>query len=786
MKHKLLIAFFSPLLIAGSLRAQCTPITPTATNASVNCGGSAALTATGSAGYQWWDQATGGTLLASTATYNTPALTSNMSYYVEGTDTAPQDMMGLPGHSSIFSGSVRGYYFTAPVDFIITGLKMPPEVAGLQNIAVMRFPATPPLYSTVTNTFTMLFLTQNDPTVGIIPVNIQVYAGDIIGILGQAGTSNSYGATNFATTIAGQPVTLNRLGMQFNLNTTAPQDLWTESGGSISRVEMYYTTMCASPRVQVDVAVNPIPVAATAATPTLCGGGSTTLTATGATTFNWMPGNMSGSSVTVSPSATETYTVTGTDPSGCTNTAMVTVTVASIPTVVANSTATTVCSGDPVTLTGSGAATYTWAAAMTVTDNVAFNPTATDTYTVTGTDANGCSNTDMITVNVNALPTVVANSTATTVCSGDPVTLTGSGATSYTWAAAISVTDNVAINPTATDTYTVTGTDGNGCSNTDMITVNVNALPTVVANSTATTVCAGDPVTLTGSGATSYTWAAAMTVTDNIAFTPTATDTYTVTGTDGNGCSNTDMITVNVNALPAVAANSTTTAVCTGSPVTLTGSGAATYTWSGSVTDGVAFNPTTTDTYTVTGTDANGCVNTDMVTVTVNPLPTVSGSAASTTVCLSDAAVTLTGNPAGGTWSGTGVTGNSFTPSAAGTGPETVTYLYSDVNGCEGNAPVVITVNACVGVTEELSVNNVNIFPNPNNGAFTIAVNANVGDVVIVITDMQGRVVYSSIENNVQSGFTKQISLEKEAAGLYFVSITANGEQRTEKISVQK
>jgi hypothetical protein len=65
-------------------------------------------------------------------------------------------------------------------------------------------------------------------------------------------------------------------------------------------------------------------------------------------------------------------------------------------------------------------------------------------------------------------------------------------------------------------------------------------------------------------------------------------------------------------------------------------------------------------------------------------------------------------------------------------------------------------------------------------------VNANVGDLVVVITDMQGRVVYSSSENNVQTGFTKQISLEKEAAGMYLVQITANGEQRTEKISVQR
>ena len=288
MKHNLLklhLAFAS-LIISGTLSAQCTAVTPTASNTTINCGSSAALTASGSVGYQWWDQSTGGTLLGSSATYTTPALTTNTSYFVEGTDTSPQALMGLPAHGSVYGGNVRGYYFTAPVDFTITGLRVPVEVTGLQNIAVVRLAALPPLYASTTNAFTQLFLTQNDPTVGIIPVNIQVFAGDIIGILGQAGSNNSYAPGPYSTTIAGQPVTLARLGMQFPLTTTAPQDLWTEASGSISRVEMYYTTTCVSaPRVQVDVTVTPIPVVATAVTSTICAGGSATINATGATTF---------------------------------------------------------------------------------------------------------------------------------------------------------------------------------------------------------------------------------------------------------------------------------------------------------------------------------------------------------------------------------------------------------------------------------------------------------------------------------------------------------------------
>src|SRR5205814_2289561 len=118
-----------------------------------------------------------------------------------------------------------------------------------------------------------------------------------------------------------------------------------------------------------------------------------------------------------------------------------------------------------------------------------------------------------------------------------------------------------------------------------------------------------------------YTWDNG--VTDAVPFNATATTTYMVTGTDVNGCMNTATTTVTVNPLPTVVANSTATAVCTGSNVTLTGSGATSYTWDNSVTDGVPFAPGSTTMYTVTGTDANGCMNTDMITVTVNPLPVV-------------------------------------------------------------------------------------------------------------------------------------------------------------------
>jgi extracellular elastinolytic metalloproteinase len=98
----------------------------------------------------------------------------------------------------------------------------------------------------------------------------------------------------------------------------------------------------------------------------------------------------------------------------------------------------------------------------------------------------------------------------------------------------------------------------------------------------------------------------------------------------------------------------------------------------------------------------------------------------------------------------------------------------------------VITVNACTGVTEQSLLNGISIYPNPNNGIFTIAVNSNVGDLTIVITDLQGRVVYSSTEKNVTAGYTQQIDLQSQAGGIYLLQISGNGEQRVDKITVQK
>ena len=160
-----------------------------------------------------------------------------------------QTLMPLPPHSNIYSGTVRGYWFVAPTSFNIVGLRVSPDAgAGDQYIHVMRInDPVPVLYPTASTNFTTLAYISAAPNSVMQTVNIPVNTGDIIGILGAAGTgtNNSYSGsvTPYATTIGGFPVNLSRLLYQGAI-TSGPAPNYSTEGSPypISRVEMYYIT----------------------------------------------------------------------------------------------------------------------------------------------------------------------------------------------------------------------------------------------------------------------------------------------------------------------------------------------------------------------------------------------------------------------------------------------------------------------------------------------------------------------------------------------------------------
>lgn len=484
----------------------------------------------------------------------------------------------------------------------------------------------------------------------------------------------------------------------------------------------------------LNVTITPLPTVLISGTDAICPGGSTNLTASGATSYTWSPAlglsATTGANVTASPATTTTYTVTGTDGSGCTATDDIVITVNPLPTITASANV-AICDGESTVLQGFGGATYTWSPgtdlSATSGQSVTASPTSTITYTVTGTDANGCQNTASVEVTVNPNPTI--SITGSPTCSVDLLT--------YSLAVSVSAGD---VTSTA---GTVTNTSGNNWSITGVpagtnITLTVTsgtcdeALAVLAPDCSCPTIanaislgdedfCIGSAIPTLGVQAVSgiaFDWYDAASggtalATNTNTYTPTAAGVYYVQARDiATGCLSTTrtQITLTQNALPTIVATDDF-AICEGDVATLTASGAVNYAWVGT---GLVSNSGSTVTanlntgvftFTVTGTDGNGCTDTENVQVTVNPVPSITIVNAPTcsvdlltwSVDVSVTAGTLTSSA--GTITNTG--GNNYTISGIGAGTNitlTVTAL-----GCASdlaiNAPVCNcpTVDAPIG-----------------------------------------------------------------------------------------
>ena len=200
-----------------------------------------------------------------------------------------------------------------------------------------------------------------------------------------------------------------------------------------------------------------------------------------------------------------------------------------------------------------------------------------------------------------------------TVCQGDQVTLSGSGGSNYNWSGGIN--NNTPFVPSNSQDFVLTALSSNGCLGTDTVSVTVNSAAGISAGND-TTVCQGNQVTLSGSGGSNYNWNGG--INNNTPFVPSNSQDYVLTALSSNGCLGIDTVSVTVNPRPLVIAGNDQS-ICEGDNVTLTASGAETYSWNNGISDGVSFGPPLgTTTYTLTGTDGNGCIDTDEVVVTSN------------------------------------------------------------------------------------------------------------------------------------------------------------------------
>jgi len=377
----------------------------------------------------------------------------------------------------------------------------------------------------------------------------------------------------------------------------------------------------------------------------------------------------------------------------------------------------TICLGDSAIFTASGAATYSWspASGLSATSGqiVKASPATTTSYILTGTSAAGCTDQALIKLVVVPKP-LFTLSGGPSVCLGDKTQLIAGSLQllSYQWSPAASLScSNCAApfaSPTTTTTYTVTATNIYGCTQTDSITIQVNPLPSVSASVQNDSLCLGNTTTLHASGTQTYQWSPANGLSctncaDPLA-SPLSTTVYTVTGSDANGCSNTDSVKVIVLPLPVVSAG-TDVSICAGSSTNLSASGAISYLWSpaSALSCTNCANPLATPAvstvFTVSGTDIYGCVNSDQVNVTVNPLPVINISA-NDTICAGQKSDLLATGGVFYSWMPTTGLNCSLCANPVATPNQNTTYTVTvtDANNCVNIDSVHIEVEPAINL----------------------------------------------------------------------------------------
>lgn len=295
---------------------------------------------------------------------------------------------------------------------------------------------------------------------------------------------------------------------------------------------------------------------------------------------------------------------------------------------------------------------------------------------------------------------------------------------------------------TVNQTYIITVTATNGSGTSAPLSKNVFVYETPnVTFSGSTNFCSGSPTALQASSTNlsasttlvNYTWlpSAGLSSTTGPSVTafPMVTTIYTLTGTIGN-CSQSIPITITPKNSPTITVNTVSVDVCVGQSTTLTASGANSYTWTGGISNGVGFTPQFNNFYIVSGTGANGCVDSVGVTVNVNPYPVISAAVNPTLICSGKSAtLAISGNASTFSINSNPVAATSTLSPANST---TYTIIGSTIYGCTDTVKVSIKVSPCVGIKENYAeANKLLIYPNPNNGTFIIKGWANEKAVIV-------------------------------------------------------
>lgn len=279
-----------------------------------------------------------------------------------------------------------------------------------------------------------------------------------------------------------------------------------------------------------------------------------------------------------------------------------------------------VCIGSTISFTNTSinAISYSWnfgdgGTSTNINPSHIYNLTGTYTVQLIAQNPNGNDTIEKYIEVYPLTPTITANG-STNLCQGKNLILNSNFSSGNAWyrnGTFLSSTQSCTVSTAGNYVVQVTNLCGTHLSNT--LTISIIPSPTISVNSGS--ICSGKSFTIIPSGASTYTYSSGSSI-----VSPTTNSSYSVSGTGANGCvSNVNAISnVIVNSNPTVTAISTNSLICIGESTTLYASGANTYTWTNGVTNNIAFSPSVTATYTVTGADLNGCINSDIIQVQVN------------------------------------------------------------------------------------------------------------------------------------------------------------------------
>lgn len=717
---------------------------PVTTGASVCGAGSANLSATsGASTINWYNNASGGSSIATGNSFATPVVSTTTTWYAEAVSgSAGFSGYSQPNNNAIGAGSystgAQYLIFDALQSFTLVSVKVYAQTAGTRTIELRSSANT--LLNTLTTT---------------------VPAGESrITLNWSIPTGTAYRLTRSGTT----DFYRNSAGVTYPY--TIPQ-IVSITGSSAGAQYYYYFydwqinvpgQQCVSLRTPATLTVNQIPVLQTSGNTSICAGGSAQLNVNGAATYNWSPSTglnqTTGVSVTASPTSTTTYTVTGTSAAGCSASQNLTVTVNALPSVSITPFTALCDTGNATVLSGGTPVGGTWSGNFV--SNGTFNQTTAGpgqhTVIYSYTDGNGCSASAQAVITVNDCNCITPITPPTNVvglskpCPGSTGSYTiaaVSGATSYTWTAPANAT-------------IVSGQGTN--------TVSVSFGSTFVSGS----------ICVTANNSCGASGQKCRTLTRNISPTPSA-----FTGNLYGNCGTPVALSVS----PNTAVQSFTWTPPAGS-TSLTGQG----------TNSVTFNlPSGFTSGQVCVTSFNGCMNSLPRCNTIYSAPkkpvSISGAAS---VCAGQQGVVYSVTPSYGAtdylWA---IPTGSTMVSGQGTPSITINYGTSGGyvrvqarNNCGnlGTRSLTVAMTCRDGIAE--SPIEAQIVPNPASDYANLIIENGGEEAVVTITNLLGKDLFSAVYD-IRESSEIPLDLSSYAKGFYLVSVRTGEKQQTLRLVVE-